>query len=189
MKRRQRYYLQRHQCTAVAVPRLNVYFLTSSRGKSPCHYPRNSSPAAGLPGSSEVLKLAVKQLTIRSHAGSSGMSPSFSLAFRLDKRAGDGHIGSQVDVHTGRGKPRSPRHRACPVVHRLLHHLRFVDSSAHIAPAQRYSRTRSSSTWGSCNSATRLLTFSATLRRDFWKSLFTEPAENKLRNSLRSRSL
>jgi hypothetical protein len=58
----------------------------------PCHYPRNSSPAAGLPGSSEVLKLAVKQLKIRSHAGSSGMSQSFSLAFRLDKRAGDGHI-------------------------------------------------------------------------------------------------
>jgi hypothetical protein len=45
-----------------------------------------------LPGSSEVLKLAVKQLKIRSHAGSSGMSQSFSLAFRLDKRAGDGHI-------------------------------------------------------------------------------------------------
>jgi hypothetical protein len=45
-----------------------------------------------LPGSSEVLKLAVKQLKIRSHAGSSGMSKSFSLAFRLDKRAGDGHI-------------------------------------------------------------------------------------------------
>jgi hypothetical protein len=45
-----------------------------------------------LPGNSEVLKLAVKQLKIRSHAGSSGMSQSFSLAFRLDKRAGDGHI-------------------------------------------------------------------------------------------------
>ena len=63
-----------------------------ARAGRACHYPRNSSPAAGLPGSSEVLKLAVKQVKIRSHAGSSGMSQSFSLAFRLDKRAGDGHI-------------------------------------------------------------------------------------------------
>jgi hypothetical protein len=67
-------------------------FLPFAPGFSPCYYPRNFSPAAGLPGSSEVLKLAVKQLKIRSHAGSSGMSQSFPLAFRLDKRAGDGHI-------------------------------------------------------------------------------------------------
>jgi len=32
----------------------------------------------------------VNQLLIAPHAGSSGMSQSFSLAFRLDKRAGDG---------------------------------------------------------------------------------------------------